>query len=88
MVAVPTDDCARLESPVSGGQAVDISSTDHTPTSCTRAIWVGTTGTVKVTTLSGDVLTIVNVQDGTLLPIRAVLIWRTGTTASNMVAMW
>ena len=88
MVAIPTDDCARLESPVSGGQAVDISSTDHTPTSCTRALWVGTTGNVKVTLLSGSVVTFNNVQDGTVLPVRAVLVWKTGTTASDMVALW
>ena len=88
MSAIATDDRAKLESPAYAGEAVDISSTDHTPTSQTRGIYVGTGGDVKVTLLSGDVVTFPAVLDGSILPIRAVLIWRTGTTASNMVALW
>jgi hypothetical protein len=88
MAAIPTDDCARLESPASGGQAVDISSTDHTPTSCTRGLYVGEYGDVKVTLLDASVVTFVGVLGGTILPVRATLIWKTGTTATSIVALF
>jgi hypothetical protein len=88
MTAINTDDSARLESPLSGGEAVDISSADHAPSSCTRALWVGTGGTVKLTLLDGSVVSFPNVSDGTLLPVRCILIWKTGTDASDMVAGW
>jgi hypothetical protein len=88
MTTINTDDSARLESPVASGEAVDISSADHTPTSCTRALWVGTGGDVKVTLLSGSVVTLANVPDGTLLPVRALLVWNVGSTATDIVALW
>jgi hypothetical protein len=85
---IVADGTMRLESPVRDGEAINISSADHRPTSITRAIWVGTGGNLKVTTDGGTALTFVNVQDGTLLPVQSRLIWQTGTTASNMLALW
>lgn len=77
-----------LSSPVTGGEAVDIGSGDHTATETGRALWVGTTGNVKVDTSDGDTITINNVQDGTVLPVRVTKVYQTGTTASNMVIFW
>lgn len=78
----------NLESPVSGGEAIDISGGNHSTTKPTRALWVGTGGNVKVRMLSGTALTFTNVQDGTLLPIRIDTVYQTDTTASNMTAVW
>jgi hypothetical protein len=77
-----------LESPVSGGEAIVISGSDHTLTYASRALWVGSTGSVKVDMIGGATLTFVNVQDGTLLPIRISKVYQTGTSAQNLVAVW
>ena len=52
-----------------------------------RAIYVGTGGDLKLT-VGSTAVTFKNVPSGTLLPIRAQLIWSTGTTASNVVALF
>jgi hypothetical protein len=54
----------------------------------TRAIFVGGAGALKVTTSDGDTVTFTGVTAGTVLPIRAKVVFSTGTTATNIVAMW
>lgn len=53
----------------------------------TRALNVGQSGTIRVTTARGttEVLT---VAAGIVFPIRASRIWATDTTATNIVAMF
>ncbi len=51
-----------------------------------RALNVASAGTVRVTTVSGDIGT-VYVAAGITFPIRARRIWSTGTTASGIVAL-
>lgn len=53
-----------------------------------RAIWVGTGGNLSVVTYGGDSTTIMNVQDGSLLPLIVKRIKSTGTTASNIQIWW
>jgi hypothetical protein len=53
-----------------------------------RAIYVGGAGDVKVTGIYGDVTTFKAVPVGTTIEVRAKLIWATGTTATNLVALW
>lgn len=48
-----------------------------------RALYVGTVGDVKLTTVDGTVITLRNVSG--LLPVRVARIWATGTTATNIV---
>jgi len=72
-----------------GGEAVDISSGNHTITKrpC-RGLWVGTGGNVKIAAADGDDITFTNVQSGTLIPLAdAATVYQTGTTASNMLAL-
>lgn len=56
-----------------------------------RALWVGGTGTVKVT-LDGqrdtDAVTFAAVPAGTLLPFQIKKVWATGTTATLIVALF
>lgn len=54
----------------------------------TRAIWVGGAGNLSVVTRGGDTITLVGVPAGTLLPIRATRIRSTGTTATNILALY
>lgn len=51
-------------------------------------LYVGGTGNVKVTTVDGDVVTFNSVPAGTKLPVWVKRVWSTGTTATNMVAVW
>lgn len=61
-------------------------STDLTNTA--RALYVGTGGDIKITTAGGDTVTLNDVQGGSILPIRTKRVFSTGTTASNMVAIY
>ena len=52
-----------------------------------RAINVAQAGSVRVTTLGGDTVTVF-VAAGGVFPLRASRIWATGTTATGIVALW
>jgi len=51
-------------------------------------LYIGTGGNIKVTTSGNDIVTFVNVQDGTFFPINVLKVFATGTTASNIIALW
>jgi len=53
----------------------------------TRALYVGIAGDVRVTFVSGATVTFGNVNAGTILPVRAVRVHATGTTASSLVGL-
>lgn len=72
------------------GSAIEVTPADAdiSSTSFTRAIYVGTTGTVIVTMAADDaVITFANVQAGSVLPIRVSQV-NLGTTASDIVALY
>lgn len=54
----------------------------------TRAIYIGGTGNLKLTTKNGNEVTFSSVPAGLVLPIRAKIVFATGTTATNLVALW
>lgn len=51
-------------------------------------LYVGTSGNLKVRTAGGDDVTFNNIQNGSFLPINVVRVFATGTTATNIVALW
>lgn len=53
-----------------------------------RALYVGTAGNVAVQMAGGASVTFQSVPAGALLAIRPRRILATGTTASNLVALW
>jgi hypothetical protein len=53
-----------------------------------RAIYVGGAGNVVVITPSGAVVTFSGVPAGSVLPVRAVRVNSTDTTATNMVGLY
>ena len=75
-----------LTAPYAYGAAVTPADGADLATSC-RALWIGGTGAVKVTTVGGDTITLAAVPVGLLL-IRAARVWSTGTTATSIVALW
>lgn len=52
-----------------------------------RGIYVGVGGTVKITDMAGNAVSFVGVPAGTFMPVGAVRIWATGTTATSIVAL-
>lgn len=76
----PTPNPARQAEEVTPSDSADLAK-------ATRAIYVGVTGNVKLTTIEGDTVTFVGCVAGSILPIQAARIWATGTTATNLVAL-
>lgn len=54
----------------------------------TKYVWVGGAGALSVITEGGNTVTLAGVPAGTLLPIEVQLVRSTGTTATNIVALW
>lgn len=77
---------AGLESPATRGFAitpedgVDLQET-------TRGLYVGTGGDLALVLASGDAVTLANVGAGTILPVRALGVKATGTTAAQIVGL-
>lgn len=57
-------------------------------TNLPRAIYVGQSGHVSARLPGGQTATFQNAQAGSFLPIRALGINATGTTASGLIALW
>lgn len=74
-------------SPAANAYAVTPHDTNLQPNP-TRALYVGGAGNVKVTMVGGQEVTFVGVAAGTVLPIRAKIIWSTGTTASSLLGLY
>jgi hypothetical protein len=51
-------------------------------------LYIGTTGTLKVTTVAGDDVTFTGILAGSFFPVQVVKVWATGTTATNIIALW
>ena len=74
---------------VSARRAAEVvTSNTVTYESPTRGVYVGVGGNVKVDMVSGGTVTFVGVPAGALLPIQVERIYATGTTATNMVALY
>jgi hypothetical protein len=76
---------AGLDSPFEDGVAVSPSDTIDLP-GVSRALWIGTMGDVCAVTRAGTSLTFRNVSG--LLSGRFTRVKATGTTASDIVAVW
>lgn len=76
--ALRGDPYARLAA-ITPSDSVDL-------TFVTTGIWVGTGGAVRLTTATGQTVTLTSVPGGAFLPVQATRVHSTGTTASNMFA--
>ena len=76
-----------LDAPAEAGMA--ISPSDSTALShVTRAVYIGAGGDLRGIMHNGTEVTLRGLPAGMLLPIRISRVWATGTTASNLVALW
>ena len=53
----------------------------------TRALYVGQSGDVQVVMVSGETITLSNVQAGVVYPIRVARVLSSGTTAGGLVGL-
>jgi hypothetical protein len=53
----------------------------------TRAVYIGGAGNLAVVMHSGLVAVFVSLPAGSLIPVRVVKVFATGTTATNLLAM-
>ena len=89
---MPTDNFAQNDNATQAPakNAFVITPSDSTQlTFTTRAVYVGGAGNLVVR-LSGDTanVTLVGVPAGTLLPIRAILVASTSTTATSIIGLY
>ena len=81
-----TDHRAELDSPA--GDAVVITPGASAMANRCRAIYVGGTGDLNVTTVGGTTTLFSAVPAGTIIPVRCTHILSTSTTATLIVAMF
>ena len=80
------DRSSGLESP--GAAAAQVLPSDAADLSVSsRALYIGTGGDLQITTVSGSVVSLKNVPVG-ILPLRVRRVHATGTSASDIVAVW
>ena len=72
---------------ISATDAQTVAPSDSAVLSTTRSLYVGTTGNLAVTMLSGSILTFTNVPVG-ILPIQVTQVRLTNTTASGIIALY
>jgi hypothetical protein len=75
-----------LESPATHGFSVTPSDSADLPET-TRALFVGTSGAVSLVLASGAEIVLTGVLGGSLLPLRAMRVRATGTTAASIVGL-
>ena len=51
-------------------------------------LYVGSAGSLRVQTVGGDDVTFNNINTGAFIPVQIVKVYATGTTASNILALW
>lgn len=68
--------------------AIAVTPNDSTDIPLTSGIFVGGAGNISVTMQSGKQITFTAPQVGTILPIHAKRVWATGTTATNLIALY
>jgi hypothetical protein len=51
-------------------------------------LYVGSGGDIKVTMIGGQVVTFVNVPNGSFLPIQVNKVWSSGTGASDIIGLY
>jgi hypothetical protein len=61
---------------------------DGTTPSWPCVLYVGVTGDVRVLTEGNDDVTFVGFQGGNFIPVNVVRVFATGTSATNIVALW
>ena len=68
--------------------AAAVTPSDSADLSQFSVIYVGSAGAVKVTTAQGSTVTFSGLAAGQTIPVRVRRVWATGTTATNLLAIF
>jgi hypothetical protein len=71
-----------------GYDAAEVTPSDTAHLGNVRALYVGVGGDVKIDTEGGSTVTFVGVLPGSIIPVRAVRVYATGTDATDIVAIY
>jgi len=74
--------------PMYPGGATAITTSDTTLLATPSVVYVGSGGSVKVTTAQGDDVTFVGLLSGAIIPVQVIRVWATGTTATSLVRVY
>lgn len=74
--------------PMFPGGAVAITPSDSANLATPSVVYVGGGGNVRVTTAQGDDVTFAGVQAGSVIPVQALKVWATNTTATLLVSVY
>lgn len=75
-----------LSAPLVAAEAITPSDTQDLAFA-TRAVYVGTSGTLSVTLVSGDSAVLANAQAGVIYPLRVARVKSTGTSAGQLIGL-
>lgn len=80
----------NLLGPAIGAEAIDVLEGDHVVAAQAgaKALYVGDDGAVSLIMVDGSEVTFTNVKAGTTLDIQFVAVYKEGTSASNLVALY
>lgn len=81
---------------VSRAAAVDPSNTVNIPNVSAQdgsgnrgcVLYIGGAGNIRVLTAGEDDVTFTNVQAGQFIPVQVIRVFATGTSATNILALW
>lgn len=80
---------ANTRGTIPGEGAAAVTPNDSTDlTVIARALYIGGAGDVKIDAADGSTVTFSGVFAGSILPVRAARVYSTGTTATNIVAIY
>jgi len=51
-------------------------------------LYIGGAGDIKVATSGNDIVTFVGIQAGTFFPVNVIKVFTTGTSCTNIIALW
>lgn len=74
--------------PMFPGDADAITPSDSVNLPTPSVVYVGVSGNVRITTAQGTTVTFANVASGTIVPVQALRVWSTGTTATSLVRIY
>jgi len=82
---------AYLAADVTPSDTVDIPSISTAPGASKNngcVLFVGGAGNLKVRTVGGDDVTFNGINTGAFIPVQVVRVFATGTSATNIIALW
>lgn len=74
--------------PMFPGAASAVTPSDSVDLDTPSVIYVGVSGSVKVSTVQGDAVTFVGLLAGSVIPVQVIRVWSNGTTATNLLRIY